>query len=74
MAADVNRLVEILPAAGIVDPANLTADDRKLIGQLSEAEVQTLNDIARRVYPSDPSMVKILPLGKGGTPRVCVPL
>jgi len=74
MAADVNRLVELLSAAGIVDPANLTGDDRKAIGQLSETEVETLIEIARRIYPSDPSMVKIVTLAKGGTIRICVPL
>jgi hypothetical protein len=73
MATDANSLVQLLAAAGVVDPAALTNDDRKAISQLSQAEVDTLIQIARRVYPDDPGMVKITTL-RNGAIRICVPL
>jgi hypothetical protein len=65
----INRLAE----AGLVDPAALSQEDRRVIDKLTEPEVDVLIQVATRLYPEDRGIVQLADLGRK-TIRLCVPL
>jgi hypothetical protein len=65
--------VDALVTAGLVKAEFLTAQDRALIDGLSNQEIRTLIDVARRLYPEDPSAAKLIDL-ESGVIRICIPL
>lgn len=65
--------IKALVDAGLIQAANLTNEDRELIDRLSDQEVRTLIDVARRLYPGDPTVLKVVDL-RSGRPRICIPL
>lgn len=65
--------VQLLEEAGLVQASALSDADREVISQLSDAEVTVLIEVARRLYPDDPGLIKFNPLA-GGLARICVPL
>ena len=62
-----------LAKAGLLDPDALDDNDRAVLEQLTEAEVTVLLEIATRLYPEDPSMVKLGNL-RHSRMRIYVPL
>ena len=65
--------VTLFAQAGLLDPADLTPEDREVIEQLTESEVQALISIASRIYPQERGIVKLSDLGRKSF-RICVPL
>jgi hypothetical protein len=70
---DIKDNIARLGDAGLIQAGTLDADDRQIIGQLTEQEVTQLILIARRLYAADPSLVKVVNL-RSGLPRICIPL
>lgn len=65
--------VQRFAEAGLLDPGRLEPGDRQVIDQLSDEEVTVLIGVARRLYESDPTVVRLADLGHGIV-RLCVPL
>ena len=65
--------VDAFVSAGLVAAEFLTTEDRDLLNGLSQQEVQTLIELAQRVYSTDPSAAKVVDL-RTGRLRICIPL
>ena len=59
--------------AGLLDPATVTDPDREVIERLTDAEIDTLIQIATRIYPEGHQIVKLGDLAHGMA-RMYVPL
>jgi hypothetical protein len=68
-----NDNIHELVNAGIIAAEFLTAEDRALLDGLSNQEVRTIIELAKRVYPQDPSATKVADL-RTGRLRICIPL
>ena len=73
MAWTVRNVIERLAEAGMLDPAAVTADDKKALGQLTEEECDQIIAIAKKIYGKNIAMVKITNL-RPLLGRVCFPL
>jgi hypothetical protein len=62
-----------LAQAGLLEPANLSAEDIALIDTLTNQEVSMVIQIAQKTYGSDAQMVKSADL-RTGLLRICFPL
>lgn len=71
--ADEKTNIERLVAAGLVVEAALDLEDRATIAKLTDADVTQLIDLSRRLYPDDPSMMK-LRTHSSGQARLFFPL
>jgi hypothetical protein len=52
---------------------DLTPEDREVIDQLTDLEVETVIQMASRIYPNERGLVKVGDLGRKSF-KVCVPL
>jgi hypothetical protein len=73
MAWTARNVIERLAEAGMLDPAAITAEDRKALGQLTEQDCEQIISIARKVYGRKAPMVRVAHL-KEKLGRLCFPL
>lgn len=65
--------VDRLAAEGLVSISSLSGEDKQVIDSLTDAEVTVLINVAKRLYQSDPTLLKTSNL-HGGPIRILVPL
>jgi hypothetical protein len=72
MSAPDKSAVTIFAEAGLVSE-ELSAEDREVLNRLTREEALLLVEVARRLYPGMPSLLKVGDLRYGNI-RICLPL
>ena len=68
-----NDNITRLEDAGLLEPSSLTGADREKIEELTSGEVTLLIQVAKKLYPDDPSVLRTTNL-KTGKLRIMFPL